>query len=155
MSASMNTFERRIQAICQKDSRYTAAAYTFMTRALDFAVMPPDSDVKKEPHPVTGQELSKAAATYACHEWGAAARGVLASFGITSTSDFGSIVYNMIDAKIFSQNEGDRREDFDDVYDWDDVFSQTFDPHSEAGMKAMQKLYAGKNPYMMPRKRSH
>ena len=49
------------------------------------------------------------------------AKLVLSSWGIHSTSDFGEIVYNLIRIGKMSQSENDRREDFDNIYDFEQV----------------------------------
>jgi uncharacterized repeat protein (TIGR04138 family) len=54
------------------------------------------------------------------------AKLVLADWGIRSTSDFGEIVYNLIKIGEMSKSEDDRREDFDDVYDFDEALVRQF-----------------------------
>lgn len=71
---------------------------------------------------VTGVELCHGARELALKQYGMLAKAVLNSWGLYSTSDFGSIVYNLIEAKQLVQNENDRRADFDDVYDFEDAF---------------------------------
>ena len=54
------------------------------------------------------------------------AKTVLNSWGIHSTADLGEIVYNLIQVELMKKSDTDRREDFDDVYDFDEVFCQKF-----------------------------
>jgi uncharacterized repeat protein (TIGR04138 family) len=51
---------------------------------------------------------------------------VLNRWGVRETGDFGNIVYNLIDVKLMKKSEDDRREDFNDVYDFDDAFQRQF-----------------------------
>lgn len=51
---------------------------------------------------------------------------VLANWGIHSTSDFGELVYNLIRIEQMRKSDTDRREDFNDVYDFDDAFEPEF-----------------------------
>jgi uncharacterized repeat protein (TIGR04138 family) len=51
---------------------------------------------------------------------------VFGNWGIRSTSDFGEVVYNLIRIGRMKQSKSDRREDFDDVYDFAEVFQQDF-----------------------------
>jgi uncharacterized repeat protein (TIGR04138 family) len=51
---------------------------------------------------------------------------VLNSWGVHSTSDFGEIVYNLIGIREMKKSDSDRREDFDDVYDFDEAFVKDF-----------------------------
>jgi uncharacterized repeat protein (TIGR04138 family) len=52
---------------------------------------------------------------------------VLANWGINSTSDFGDLVYNLIRIEQMRKSETDRREDFDNVYDFNDAFEPEFE----------------------------
>ena len=51
---------------------------------------------------------------------------VLKNWGVTSTSDFGEIVYNLIKVKMMKKSQSDQREDFNDVYDFDVAFREQF-----------------------------
>ena len=68
---------------------------------------------------VTGRELCLAARRLAVRNYGSLARIVLDQWGIRSTSDIGSIVYNLIDSGDLDTSSGDQRSDFDDVYDFE------------------------------------
>ena len=54
------------------------------------------------------------------------AKLVLASWGIHSTSDFGEIVYNLIRIGKMSKSDDDRREDFDNVYDFEQALVREY-----------------------------
>lgn len=75
---------------------------------------------------LTGQELCQALRQFAIDQYGLLAKSVLNSWGIFSTSDFGSIVYNIIDIGLMKKSENDRREHFDEVYDFQEVFVEQF-----------------------------
>jgi uncharacterized repeat protein (TIGR04138 family) len=51
---------------------------------------------------------------------------VLNSWGLFTTGDFGEIVYNMIRAGLMRKSRTDRREDFDDQFDFAEVFERRF-----------------------------
>jgi uncharacterized repeat protein (TIGR04138 family) len=53
---------------------------------------------------------------------------VLNSWGVTRCRDFGDIVFNLIDYKVFSKTDADRQEDFSDLYTFDDAFVKPFLP---------------------------
>jgi uncharacterized repeat protein (TIGR04138 family) len=53
---------------------------------------------------------------------------VLTTWGITRCSDFGDIVFNLIDYNVFSKTESDRREDFANLYDFEEAFVKPFVP---------------------------
>jgi uncharacterized repeat protein (TIGR04138 family) len=130
-----------LAVVLQRDPRYRAEAYEFVREALGYAqdclLMGQDPDVwseLEEPEPddpgrerhLTGQELCEAIRQYVVAEYGFMAKAVLNSWGIRSTSDFGEIVYNLIDVGLMKKSQTDRREDFDDVYDFDEALCRQF-----------------------------
>ena len=76
---------------------------------------------------VSGQQLCEACRLYALDQYGYLAQMVLASWGLESTSDFGELVYNLIRIEQMKKSENDRREDFDDVYDFAAAFEPIFE----------------------------
>lgn len=67
---------------------------------------------------VTGQELSLGLREYAWERWGLLARTVLKKWNVTSTMDFGKIVYAMIEGGVLAKSPTDKLEDFRNVYDF-------------------------------------
>ena len=122
--------------LLRDDPRYRREAYVFVRDGLDYAheVL----GLGKEPtgkkkgkgqqrrRHVTGQELSHALRQYALDQYGYMAKTVLNSWGIHKTGDFGEIVYNLIKAKVMTKSEEDRREDFDDVFNFEEAFVKDF-----------------------------
>jgi uncharacterized repeat protein (TIGR04138 family) len=127
--------EHPLLQLLRRDQRYRLEAYQFVREGLDFAQRvlgmgvsrplrrgqkpPPDSHL-------TGQELSEALRQFALEQFGFMAKWVLNSWGIYATSDFGELVYNMIAVNLMRKSEADRREDFNDVFDFDEVFVRQF-----------------------------
>ncbi len=109
---------KRISALAERDPRYRREAYFFMLASLEYTL----EQIQTVRH-LSGQELSRGIAEYARHQYGWLARPVLEHWGIRSTSDFGEIVYLLIDEGLMSKTEEDRREDFDNVYDFETEFS--------------------------------
>ena len=58
--------------------------------------------------------------------WGMLARVVLESWSITSTVDFGRIVFGFIAFDMMQKQPGDQMEDFEDVFTFEDAFDETF-----------------------------
>ncbi|MEL7335861.1 MAG: Minf_1886 family protein, partial [Planctomycetota bacterium] len=75
---------------------------------------------------ITGQQLCHAARMYALSQYGFLAAKVLSQWGIRSTGDLGNLVYNLIKIEQMHKSDSDRREDFDDVYSFDDAFHPEF-----------------------------
>lgn len=130
--------------LLRKDRRYRLDAYVFVFEALNYAQEvlgmgrncpsePPSLADEDESSPeespqrhVTGQELCEAVRQFALKQYGYMAKTVLNQWGIYSTSDIGEIVFNLIRIGRMRKTKEDRREDFDDVYDFDAVFEQQF-----------------------------
>jgi uncharacterized repeat protein (TIGR04138 family) len=82
----------------------------------------PSADDAEDPgdeRHLTGQELCEAIRRYSLDQYGLMAKCVFNSWGVQSTSDFGEIVFNMIEIGRMKKTESDRREDFNDVFDFD------------------------------------
>jgi uncharacterized repeat protein (TIGR04138 family) len=125
-----------IAELLRHDRRYHFDAYVFVFEALRYAqekmglgaaadVDEDDPEDQPERH-VTGQQLCEAMRRYAHQQYGYLAKQVLNHWGITRTSDFGEIVFNLIEIGQMRKTPDDRREDFDEVYDFDEGFQRSF-----------------------------
>lgn len=85
-----------------------------------------DVDEPRVERHLTGQQLCEAIRQYALEQYGYMSKVVLNSWGIHNTGDFGEIVYNLIRIGMMKKSESDRREDFDDCYDFDEAFQQRY-----------------------------
>ncbi len=120
--------------LLNEDKRYKLEAYQFIREALQYAnenLNLGDADSEKPekqgPQHITGQQLCEACRLYAIEQYGYLSKMVLANWGIHSTSDFGEVVYNLIRIEQMRKNESDRREDFNDIYTFDDAFEPNFE----------------------------
>jgi uncharacterized repeat protein (TIGR04138 family) len=77
---------------------------------------------------VSGRELLEGLRAHALDQFGPLAKTVLESWGVHRCTDFGDIVFTLIEYNIFSKTENDRREDFADIYDFDEAFVKPFQP---------------------------
>ena len=138
----MSDVQNPVSKLLEDDPRYRLEAYQFVREALSYAqdVMTDGDEEKKEEKKVprseettevdrhlTGQQLCEAIRRYALDQFGYMAQVVLKSWGVTSTSDFGEIVYNLIRIGFMKKSETDRREDFDDVYSFDEALRGQFE----------------------------
>lgn len=128
--------------LLRDDPRYKIEAYQFVRDALSYAqevlelgveqpTEPGEEDEDDEDAPqveahLTGQQLCQAIRLYAQEQFGLMAKTVLNNWGIHRTGDFGEIVYNLIDIGLMKKSKTDRREDFDDVYDFEHAFRTDF-----------------------------
>ncbi len=106
-------------------SSFAVNGYLFVVRALDFLMERIASASGGRRH-VTGQELSVAVKDLSLGEFGPMARTVLDHWGIRRTDDIGRIVYDLIGAGLLGKTDGDRIEDFSNVYDFEEELVKKF-----------------------------
>ena len=124
-------FNEVVELIHKEDPRFGRKAYTFIRHGLDQTVKElrkKDSERAQRSQHVTGPELLDGLRVYALEQYGPLAKTVLNSWGITHCTDFGDLVFNLIEYNVFSKTENDRREDFSDIYTFDDAFVKPFLP---------------------------
>ena len=134
-----------LSKLLKTDKRYKFDAYVFVFESLNYAheqlglgqEHPEDEEqAKTEPQKsaarkkaerhLTGQQLCEAIRQYAQDQYGLMAKAVLASWGVRSTGDIGNIVFNLIKIEQMRKPNPDRREDFDNVFDFDEAFVRDF-----------------------------
>ena len=131
-----------IAKLLKDDRRYKIDAYAFVFEALNYAHAQlgmgterpaeseegePDEGAGKETERhLSGQQLCEAIRQYALEQYGYMAKCVLNSWGVTRTGDIGEIVYNLIDIGKMRKTKEDRREDFDNVFDFETGLRQSF-----------------------------
>ena len=127
--------------LVKTDPRYKLDAYIFVRDGLSYAqeilidevqgdeevsdVAAEESEAEPDRH-LSGQQLCQALRLYAIDQFGYMAKTVLNSWGLQSTSDFGEVVYNMIEKELMKKSKTDRREDFDNVFDFEEALQQQF-----------------------------
>lgn len=124
-------FAEIVGLICKEDPRYDRKAYEFVRLGLDHTV----KELRKKESArggrsrhVSGPELLEGLRVYALDQFGPLAKTVLNSWGVHRCQDFGEIVFNLIEYNVFSKTETDRREDFADIYSFEDAFVKPFRP---------------------------
>ncbi len=127
--------------LVKTDPRYKLDAYIFVRDGLSYAqeilidevqgdeevsdVAAEEGETEPDRH-LSGQQLCQALRLYAIDQFGYMAKTVLNSWGLQSTSDFGEVVYNMIEKELMKKSKTDRREDFDNVFDFEEALQQQF-----------------------------
>jgi uncharacterized repeat protein (TIGR04138 family) len=124
-------FSEIVTLICKEDQRFDRRAYDFVRHGLDQTV----KDLRKKEaagsgrsRHVTGSELLEGLRGYALEQFGPLAKTVLNAWRVRRCRDFGDIVFNLIEYKVFSKTDSDRPEDFTDIYDFDEAFVKPFQP---------------------------
>ena len=125
-------FAEIVGLICKEDTRFDRKAYDFIRLGLDHTVKElknkeSSSRAGRSRH-VSGPELLEGLRVYALEQFGPLTKTVLESWGIRRCADFGDIVFNLIEYNVFSKTENDRKEDFSDLYTFEDAFVKPFLP---------------------------
>ena len=124
-------FAEIVTLICKEDTRFDRKAYDFVRVGLDHTVKElrkKDAARAEKSRHVSGPELLEGLRGYALEQFGPLTKTVLEAWGVRRCRDFGEIVFNLIEYNVFSKTENDRREDFADLYDFDEAFVKPFQP---------------------------
>jgi uncharacterized repeat protein (TIGR04138 family) len=124
-------FAAVVALIRREDPRFDAQAYVFVRQGLDHAVKEmrkADGKRIEQSRHLSGPELLLGLRVYALEQYGPLARTVLDSWGVRSCGDFGDIVFNLIEYKVFSKTDEDTREDFAEIYTFAEAFEAPFLP---------------------------
>jgi uncharacterized repeat protein (TIGR04138 family) len=104
-----------------KERRYNERAYLFVLAALEFC----QQRLEERRH-ITGQELAVACRDLALERFGVMSKLVLEHWGIRSTGDIGHIVFTLVELGMLLSQANDSREDFEDVFDFDQAFARDY-----------------------------
>ncbi|HXT13921.1 MAG TPA: Minf_1886 family protein [Candidatus Angelobacter sp.] len=127
-------FDEGIDEIVARDPRYRRDAYAFVRDALDYTQKAAPKE-RREGFHVTGQELLSGIREYALAQFGPMAITVLEEWGIIRCEDFGEIVFNIVEAGLFSKTDRDSRADFRGGYDFEEAFRKPFLPQGKMRKK--------------------
>ena len=122
-------FAEIIDQIRKEDPRFDKRAYFFLRHGLDHTVKEMrkrDQERMQKSQHVSGPELLTGLRDYAIEQFGPMAKLVLNEWGVRRCSDFGDMVFNLIDYNVFSKTDADRREDFSEVYSFEDAFERPY-----------------------------
>lgn len=114
--------------LVKRDPRYRTEAYHFVFEALDYTLSARGGGRRH----VTGAEILEGARRLALERFGYLARVVLRHWGVTRTGDFGEVVFNLIAADLLQKTADDRKEDFEDLYDFEEAFDHAIDQTLES-----------------------
>src|SRR5207302_1984066 len=102
--------EKSLQQLVEAVGLYPAEAYDFIQQGLSYTVQRIHGGGMKDPgasRHVSGQQLCGGLREYALTQWGMLARTVLRRWNITSTLDFGRIVFALIEAGQMQKTDDD------------------------------------------------
>jgi uncharacterized repeat protein (TIGR04138 family) len=115
MTGDPRSFWDAVDAVREHDPRYPREAYGFLMMALAATVEALPQARRADParRHVSGPELLDGVIALARGEFGVMAQTVFREWGVTRSSDIGTMVFQLIDAGHLSARPEDSREDFD------------------------------------------
>ena len=124
-----------LMEVARRDQRYAYEAYELIFAVLEHTqktlgrgVAEPTRENEAAAKHVAGAELVRGACDLAKNEFGRMARVVFQMWGINATGDdFGSIVFNLIDANLLTKTDADSQEDFRNLFNLDEMLKNGFE----------------------------
>jgi uncharacterized repeat protein (TIGR04138 family) len=105
-----------------RGGQYHERGYLFVLATIEFL----QSRLEVRRH-ITGVELAWACRDFAQQQFGLLAPVVLGHWGIKRTEDIGRIVFTLVEIGLLVTQPGDHESDFEAVYQFDDVFGDSYD----------------------------
>jgi uncharacterized repeat protein (TIGR04138 family) len=114
---------REIRAL--NGRRFAEAAYFFVLEALDHTIfLQGKGQGHTESRHISGRDLLDGIRRYAREEFGPLAPFAFRSWGVKNTEDFGSIVFEMIEAGLLNKDDKDHPRDFANGFDFEQAFAE-------------------------------
>jgi uncharacterized repeat protein (TIGR04138 family) len=110
-----------LQTLRSRNPRFHGKAYLFLLSALNSVI-----EKMEEPRHISGAELAHGVRDLALARYGPMARTVLEHWGIHTTDDLGEMVFAMVDCGVLIKREEDRKEDFQGLFDFEEVFERDY-----------------------------
>lgn len=123
-------FDQALKNIINRDARFDVDAYHFLKQALDHTVSEIAKNAPDSSQHVTAADLLLGFRDLALKEFGPMAGPLFAEWGITCCSDIGDMVFLLISEGMFGKQDSDSRDDFVELYDFDQAFTLPFLPKS-------------------------
>jgi uncharacterized repeat protein (TIGR04138 family) len=118
---------KTLQEVIDAVGVYPEDAYVFVQEGLNYTVSQVHQNTAADAsHHVGGRELCGGLRELALKRWGLLARTVLERWNITSTMDFGRIVFAMVDHDMLQKTDEDSIDDFRQVYDFRTAFESDY-----------------------------
>lgn len=129
-------YEHAIEAIVKRDPRFHPAAYIFLKEALDHTLKKVMESNQGRARHVSGAELLLGFRELALQQFGPMASTLLSEWGLHTCSDVGDMVFLLIEEQVFGKQDSDTKEDFADVYSFEQAFVAPFLPQSTSNLSS-------------------
>ncbi|MDT8341415.1 MAG: hypothetical protein RQ751_07880 [Longimicrobiales bacterium] len=113
--------EEMLSHLQERNPRFHPRAFLLVLSALNHVI----ENLPRRRH-ISGRELAEGVREVALERFGLMARTVLNHFGIRSTGDVGEVVFALVESGVLVKQEDDHLEDFQDVYDFEEVFETAY-----------------------------
>jgi uncharacterized repeat protein (TIGR04138 family) len=109
-----------LQDVVDEVGVYPVDAYLFVREGLGFTVDKIHGQITEPDasHHISGRDLCMGLREVALQRWGLLARTVLERWNITTTLDFGRIVFAMVEHNLMQKTDDDSLSDFRHVFDF-------------------------------------
>jgi uncharacterized repeat protein (TIGR04138 family) len=121
-------FEQSVVSILKRDKRFDPHAYFFLKDALDFTLKRIAEGNGGQARHVSGPELLEGYRDFALEQFGPMAATLMSEWGVRKCQDVGDMVFHLIEEQVFGKQDSDRREDFSEVFDFEDSLITPFIP---------------------------
>jgi hypothetical protein len=115
-------FAEVVEQICGKDDRFSSDAYHFVQEGLNHTLKSLKRGGQHAHRPVS----------------------VLNEWGVSTTDDFGQVVFNLVNSGVLGKNETDSPNDFKNVFTFDEAFVKPFAPRLAAPVRKRASAKAKK-----------
>ena len=117
---TQDEIQSRVEKLADEKGLYRKEAYFFIFEALSFTVK--KLQLTGQQRHVTGQQLLEGVSEFGLDQFGPMTKNVFEHWGVTTTRDFGTIVFHLVDEGLMGKTDEDSIEDFSDVYDFEKEF---------------------------------
>jgi uncharacterized repeat protein (TIGR04138 family) len=107
-----------LRQVASDEGVYPLEAYCFLYQSLDRA----QQEAGERRH-VSGRELMEGARELAIEMFGPLTLMVFRHWRLSGTSDFGQMVFHLVERDLMGKSEDDSLEDFEGVYEFEEAFA--------------------------------
>ena len=133
-------FSEVVDLIVKEDTRYSKEAYFFVRKALDYTLNGLKGDqIEESRKHVSGGQLLDGIRKYGLEQFGPMTMTVFEHWSLHECSDFGEIVFNLVDYGVFGKTKSDKREDFKAGYEFREAFLKPYLPEESKGNDKYRK----------------
>ena len=128
----MSIYDQAVGNIQKESTQYANQAYFFLREALNHTMAEVQKDTQRqEGQHVNATELCNGFKDLALKEFGIMAWSVMSTWGVRSSEDIGSMVFQLIEKGVLGRNENDSESDFEKILALETELKRPFLPRSK------------------------